>query len=846
MKKYYIIGCLIHLLIALSCQAQKIEVEYAEDAEQLLTLAAHLYSPVVLQARHIQNQQLTTEQAAHRLKQACLLVEAAAELAPNHPELWHDALKLYITDAIDDPGRAAEARFRYSRLATPHFSVQKDWLQYQHNKYNNREEREAFIIQMLNEYSNNPGVSGILLNQYAEMQAQVGQFVSDPENKVVGAIDLYARSVQLYPYNTHAITSMLAVPPGKGDVNYSILELILYRQQIRNNPFRIDALLNLIRKLDEEGLFALAQNYYLASYRFLEWKEEDSSIIHDLKLNQLFSLYSAELYNEALGICEDILRSEPNQLVALSMKSKCYEKAGNEKRYSKTVEQSQQVANALWRQWQTDGNPETQALLAWYYCLVSPHPQRAMEITNTKVESASNQNLINFRCYSSMLSGDTEQTKSLLQEADATEPAVALIWAIIEKNQKNYPQAFDRLNAIDRYPKGLIADYIKLEYQQLLELIERSKETNTVSAFNNETIKATAQQLMRGNYDDRDFEIPYNPLKYLRCSIRILSSKDTFTYNDPIVAKVYLTNNGDTPVVLGPDNFVNPSILILADIEPIDRVAAITTKSNPKDSKCSANAHLVTFRTLDERQVLSPGESNIITQSLNIGKVRDILQTYPQKSFQISYQVILDPFQEKQGAFVGYMPQIQPKPFTLWRKAFKPSQNNLKKLFEMTRHGSSNEKIAAVQTIGGLLRESYLVDMGQARYAVSPLKNRDLLRSWISSTLTDEDFRVQAWSAFSLRNLPLAENPRELKQLTQLLNSPNAFVRFMVVHTLDSAVNLQGYYQWTLKNEEMNLITRQALWKTDQPWPTQPCPYDKLIESRKAALPEPAATSGSS
>ena len=57
LKKYYIIGCLIHLLIALSCQAQKIEVKYAEDAEQLLTLAAHLYSPVVLQARHIQNQQ---------------------------------------------------------------------------------------------------------------------------------------------------------------------------------------------------------------------------------------------------------------------------------------------------------------------------------------------------------------------------------------------------------------------------------------------------------------------------------------------------------------------------------------------------------------------------------------------------------------------------------------------------------------------------------------------------------------------------------------------------------------------------------------------------------------------
>ena len=110
MKKHLLYSPVILLIIILSNHALRAEISYDEDAQQLMTLAAHLVTPVVLQAGDIKNQQLTAEQAADRLKHACLLLEAAAELAPNHPQRWHDLLKLYITDAIDDPGRASEAR----------------------------------------------------------------------------------------------------------------------------------------------------------------------------------------------------------------------------------------------------------------------------------------------------------------------------------------------------------------------------------------------------------------------------------------------------------------------------------------------------------------------------------------------------------------------------------------------------------------------------------------------------------------------------------------------------------------------------------------------------------------
>ncbi len=151
MIKKHIYSPVILLLIIASRSVLGAEVSYEDDAIQLMTLAAHLYTPVVLQAQDIEDQQLTPEQATDRLRHACLLLEAAAELAPNQPQRWHDLLKLYITDAINDPGRANEARINYDNTGPEHFSIHRDWTRYQYNKYNSREEREIFINQLLNE-----------------------------------------------------------------------------------------------------------------------------------------------------------------------------------------------------------------------------------------------------------------------------------------------------------------------------------------------------------------------------------------------------------------------------------------------------------------------------------------------------------------------------------------------------------------------------------------------------------------------------------------------------------------------------------------------------------------------
>jgi hypothetical protein len=832
-KKCFLINFLVFLFSVLLAGTLLAQVSYDDDAEQLITLASHLTTSVALQSLNLGNKELSPDQASDRLKQACLLLEAAGELAPDHPQLWHDLLKIYITDAIDDPLKASLARFRYTNLGPRHFSIHRDWLGYQFNQYNSREEREVFLQRMLAEYESYPDVSSLLYTQYAEMQAAMGLYASDPENQISGAIDLFNRSVQLYRYNTHAISGMLAVPPEEGDVNYQLLDLLLSRQQLQNNPFRLDALLNLIRLLDDAGLYSISQHFYPIAYRHLERMEDKTGLIYELKLNQLFSLYSGEQYAEANALCDELLQSNPTHLVALSLKTKCYEKSENADRHQAALLRAEQAADALWRQWQTDKNPETQILLAWYYCLVSPSPERAIEVTNPVDENASDQDMINFRCYASLLNGNEGQTRILLEGADASEPTIALVWAIMERSQNNDDQALARLDAIARYPKGLVADLIKLEYQQLSQPSETSEETPPFAAFDNEAMRAAAGQLLGSNYDNRDFEIPYDPLKYMHCSIRILSGKDTFTYNDPIMAKIYLTNSGDTSVILGPDNLANPAILIFADIEPLDQVASSFTKPVPQESSSGRNIHLVGYRTLYHRETLPPGESNVITQSLNIGVVRDLLQSYPQKAFRITYTIVLDPLQEDEGSFLGNIPQIQPKPFTVWRKAFKPTQRNMKKLYELSHHGESSDRIETVQLLGGLLRESALADKGQAQYRIHPLKNRDMLRSWISINLTSEDFRVQAWSAFSLRNLPISANGTELKQLTGMLNSPNAFVRFMVAHTLDSVVDLQDYYSWAIKNEESDLLKRLAVWKSGQPWTREPSPYDEFVKTPK-------------
>ena len=89
---------------------------YSDDAQRLVTMARSLWAPVELQALGYGQQHLSSAQAAARIRKACLLLQAARLLDPANTPALRDLAAVFMTDVVNDPGRAIDAIASYSQL----------------------------------------------------------------------------------------------------------------------------------------------------------------------------------------------------------------------------------------------------------------------------------------------------------------------------------------------------------------------------------------------------------------------------------------------------------------------------------------------------------------------------------------------------------------------------------------------------------------------------------------------------------------------------------------------------------------------------------------------------------
>jgi hypothetical protein len=225
-----------------------------------------------------------------------------------------------------------------------------------------------------------------------------------------------------------------------------------------------------------------------------------------------------------------------------------------------------------------------------------------------------------------------------------------------------------------------------------------------------------------------------------------------------------------------------------------------------------------------QNHILNAGRSTITSEILNIGYLNEIFSDLPQREFQITIRAIFDPIPDNSGGFVSKIPDIQPKPVIITRKAFLPTKEKLDFQLRLLRQGSPEERISATQLFCSLGREQNLAQKGQINY---PLQKIDagLIQKYIFANLNHSDFRVRAWSAYAWQSLPLT-SPDEQAKLTELLTDPHWFVRFLTIQTLSRIADLTEFFDWAATIEENELIQRQIQYLLDQPWQTTSIPFE--------------------
>jgi len=539
--------------------------------------------------------------------------------------------------------------------------------------------------------------------------------------------------------------------------------------------------------------------------------------IHSFK--QLSGAYTGKIHTDSIVLAQELLQDDPNNFMFNVLLAKSMEQI---QAYRPAEEIMHRLTTQILRKLQSaePQDYQLQSEAAWFFCFINPDPNTALQYAQNAYLNQPNRHTIATLAYAQLLNQQPFQAQALLAEGDPNDPVASLTAAGIalardEKDTalqylRQTESALQTLKRTDPFPAAILNDHLA---RLRLDLLPETADPTSPQ-------KDLIAETFAKEFNNNDLLLVTAPEKFLRCNLRF--STDVFSYGDPMIAQLLLSNlsnlnNLDTDLVLGPEMLIDPHVVVTAEIKPAyDDVrqpgaAAVADNSKPI---------ILTHRYLLQRAVLQPGQSNTISEALNISRLRQILQDQPQQAYQITFRLYLDPVLDEKGGFTSKISAVQPNPVTVIRKAFTPAAPRMDAVFNAARSGTPRERINAICLLAGLLREADLARRGLLSYRPQSVNAGDI-RQKIMENFNHPDVRVRGWSAYALHQLPINPNSPEASHLAQMLSDAsdaNWFARFMVIHTLNPIADLTEYLQWADLVEKNPLLIRQSQLLQDRPW----------------------------
>ncbi|MBN2375950.1 MAG: hypothetical protein JXD22_06100 [Sedimentisphaerales bacterium] len=840
-KNNLTIAFLVILQVSLLSAQQQ---DYSNESKFLCCLARNYWSPVELQYLGYLPPSADSEADMHNIRKATLLLQAAVELDPANEMAWRDLNILLTSDVVNDPGRAAEALFQYSQLVNDDLQPVLNWVSYRLNNLQDRESREYFLQQTIPSLNAYPFALSQALTQLAIMQYEKG----DTDN----AHALLLRAYNVSRFNVDALARKFTLPEPdftKNTENLSSekidqiiqnyyydthISLVLrWRQRIQNQPYDLDATLELIEVLKEMGLHELAQKYYPHAYNLIGLAGSgQSDLKNQLRFRQIVSAYSANLYADSITLAQQLLRDNPDDLLAAGLMGLAMKKLDLNTDAQNTLKTA---GDRAVQKLQQTGNPDPTALneLAWFFCFIDPDPVRALQFAQRAYdafESSQDKRLAAPNlAYAWIMNDKPDDAENYLKNFDPNDPVVSLTQSKILIARQDPDAAVALLQKIDLAAAGILAENIsdtlnKLREPSIPQTAADPDDSTPSSAEQPDLLKTLITNNLAGRYNDNDLLIVSAPEKFISCSMRLPS--DIVRPGDPMIAKLYLSNISDlnktkTPVALGPENLIDPHVLITAEITP--------------KPQSLIQPIILVHRYMLQSAALAPGKSSASSEILNVGQLRQVLENHPQRDYQITFQIYLDPVADSQGSFACKIPALQPAPVTVSRKAFVPTPDRMNSYLRDAKMGSANKRINALKLFASLLMEDRLARRGQLNYQPYPV-DTVAIRSALASNLSNPEPRVRAVAAWSFQTFQYKLTTREIRQLAEMINDDHWFCRFMVLDTLEPITDLNEYFDWAETFEENPLIKRQIKLLQNQPWQVIDLPLDVPQEAPQDSL----------
>jgi len=741
---------------------------------------AQLSSPLAAQAIYQTGYQLCTRDNAGltQANQAIILFTAAAMLDSRADYIAPEIIDLawrFPQGDFNEPVRFALER--YMNIGrTADLEVASRAMKYLLEKLGSREEREQFLLTLMEKYKDtNPFF-------VSELATQMGFLKAETADKAASQ-QFFMTAFSENNYNRLAFSTL--AESAKTDSNGqmpAIAYLNSLRLAVRVNPLDIESAYDFSRISESLGLYAPAAagyRYCTQVYRHLNPTGlMPAQYYRPLALNCL-NMKSYRTSREVLeqvrgyGVFDVMIEA----FTAMSAKNSG-DAPASQAMFDEIKSKGAKILSGQVKA--LSGEMED---YAWYYCFVDEgnNPQdmlawatKAYDADNNSVSAAA------FMAYALVKNEQVELAKPIIEKIGTGTQTAAIAKAEILIASDDNSAAIEMLKSAVESSCGTVeATKAQAMLKRLGSEYVPSSDTSTVETS------------LANEYGQKFFSDFITPEKMISVSLK--TPGNAFSYGSTIDTQLVITNNSSEPMIVSPEGIFKGNVQV--DIR-------LSGDLNERIEKFM-------FKTVRPSYEIRPGSALFVPLQLSSGKLKTILDGYPQANLNVEVTVYLDPQSTADGKLQSIF-GTDPIKAVLKRRNLELDTFYLQQRFDSLKNGRQGQKIKSTQLFAGLLSEQQKLAKTEKRYKFVYCEP-GLLTSAMAKCLNEDDWVLKIETMSALYNV--TPDYRLVNAISEQLDYSEWPVRLMalcIISDKQGGDNFASVLKWASTNDTDPLVKSMA------------------------------------
>lgn len=641
---------------------------------------------------------------------------------------------------------------------------------------NSRLDREVLLQELLRKYGQqNDAFASDLATQLGLLAVEKADLQS--------ATDWLSYAYELNPYNQLAFVKLQEL---SSEQNLSLkpdVYLTQLRRAIDLDPYNLNYVLLYADTLKRMQSYDIASQVYEYAAKVYAFEYPQKPLDETLFLSWVLCCYHVPRQeSKCIQIIEEYSDPERFDLMLEAVAGRASLKLGQVERGKATLEAAGKKAERLLSE-KGLAQPIYPEQLAWYYSFVLERPEKALAWANRAFKEAPQRaGVKDIFAYTLAQSGQMELAKEYAEPLEKTSQIASLTMAMEAIAANDQSRGLELLKStIAMKPESFVAE-------KALQLLKSQGSDYVVPAS-----VSMAETALKEKYGNRVAPVFVTPAK--RFSAKLLFNGSEFFYGNEFEPKLVIENTASDPFVIGANSF----------LQGVLRIDAVVSGDLNVEFPSLLRKQ---FRPL--RPIL-PGEYVSVPLGLYTGKLRKLLETYPQANVDVAFTVYLDPVEKEDGGVGNALTGIEAVRGQIHRSGIALTRDFLIQRLDTLAKGQQGQQLRALRLFAGLLAEQQAFETDGALFKYVRLDPALLVDS-VRRGLRDENWKIRIQALDSLYSLGIQLDADMIQDVSANLNNEIWPVRLMAMVLLDQAdpASFQQVLDWIALNDTSPLVRRMA------------------------------------